>query len=720
MAHASILDLWNAGTQTVAQGLDLLSKEKRYELDTLALRQQADLNKLQTKLVLEYANPDAENPYRTNPDKYSDYVNSQLAAWRTNAAMQGNNSPYYHNLVERMYQDAQQGMGEKILTADMQTANQRSQNNFETRLNVILNNSETEQEMLDNGFKAIDDFRSLFNLHDETATQQYVDIVRQTALKKATEFTPTAATTTAAINAFYDSLAAERLREAAPGNERSSYASLPNARANIEAARKGAIEAAQAARRNALAVKDAAYKRAIRDYNTAVQSNDPRAIQAARIDMTRAYNAGISDWEAAIGKDKAEYNPKDELAMLQMFPALPGDDQNSRTGAGGSSGASQTAMKNLVQNNLEYFSDAGLTGQFSGKGGAPSLYAAREAFLNETVAELREKLQYQGNVQDFEKDFYSIVGTFFKTAEERLTPELQGVLKDAKDYATRIYEEDIAKNYPDIAAAFIGEAQEFILDLLWSRDLSQLSRNAVKQRFDEFVATQTSKEMEILRFDPKTGQTRFRASGFDSYGDEALSKAIFALQYPDALWTDAQTRERYAAGIREGVAEVRKAQIDRLAEALGIERSDDIQFTTSPGENEYDKDATPIYTHAGKRYRFYSADGKSYVIQQELPDGSGWDVDNPIAGTRAQERSAEKAENRSRRNQLDAERQSELQDVWIPSLSLKIAPKGVSLTTWQYYTPNQKLQYLNRLRDREPEAYASFKQAIEQQQGGQQ
>jgi hypothetical protein len=713
MAHASLLDLWNAGTRVVAQGLDLLSKEKRYELDTLALQQQADLNNLQNKLALEYSNPAAENPYRTNPEQYRDYVSSQLAAWRNAAARQGNNSPYYHGLVERMYQGAQQGMGEKILAVDMQTANQRSQNNFETRLNVILNNSKSEQEMLDNGFKAIDDFRSLFNLHDETATQQYVDMVRQAALKKAAEFTPTAATTTAEINAFYDSLATEKLRKAAPGNERSTYASLPNARSYIEAARQGAVDAAQAARYNALAVKNAAYERARRDYNTAVQSSDPGTIQAARVEMARAYNAGIGDWEAATGKDRAEYNPKNELAILQMFPALPGDDQGDWRG-------SRTAMESLVKNNLEYFIDAGIAGRFSGKGGAPSLYAAREAFLNETVAELREKLQYQGDVQDFEKDFYSIIGTFFDTAEKRLTPELQGVLKDAKEYASRIYKEDIAKKYPDIAAAFIGEAEEFILDLLWSNDLSQLSRNAVKQRFDEFVAAQTSKEMEILRFDPKTGQTRFRATGFDFYGDEALSKAIFALQYPDALWTDAQTRERYAAGIREGVEEVRKAQIDRLAEALGIDRSDDIQVATSPGENEYDRDATPIYTHAGKRYRFYSADGKSYVIQKELDDGSGWDVDNPVARTREQNRQTERRDAQNQREQADAERRSELQDLSLWSASFEIAPKGVSLTAWQDYDPDQKLQYLNRLKNRDPEAYESFKQAVEQKQRGQQ
>jgi hypothetical protein len=719
MAHASLLDLWNAGTQTVAQGLDLLSREKRYELETLALQQQAAMDNLQTKLVLEYANPDAENPYRTNPDKYRDYVNAQFAAWRDNAARQGNDSPYYHSLVERIYQNAQQNMGEKILTAEVQTKNQRTANNLNARINVAINNSANEQEILENGFKAIDEYRSQINFLDETETQEYVDRVRQAALKKATEFTPTANTTTAEINAFYNSLSTQRLREAAPGEDgRSTYASLPNARSHIEAARKGAIEAAQAARFNALSVKDAAYKRAIRDYNTAVQSNDPGAIQAARIDMTRAYNAGIDDWEAAMGKDRAEYNPKNELAMLQMFPALPGDDQGGRTATGGYSRASQTAMENLVKNNIVFFIDAGITGEYSGKGGAPSMYAAREAFLNETVAELEEKFQYQGNARDFEKDFYSIVGTFFDEAEKRLTPELQGVLKDAKEYAARIYEEDIAKNYPDIAAAFIGEAEEFILDLLWSRDLSQLSRNAVKQRFDEFVATQTSKEIEILRFDPKTGQTRFRAGGFDSYGDEALSKAIFALQYPDALWTDAQTRDRYAAGIREGVGEVRKAQIDRLADVLGIDRTDDIQITTSPGENEYDRDATPIYTHAGKRYRFYSEDGKSYVIQRELEDGSGWDFDNPVAGTRAQGRSAERAENRSRRSQLDADRQGELQDVWTRSLSLKIAPKGVSLSTWQSYTPNQKLQYLNRLRGRDPEAYKSFKQAVEQHRGG--
>jgi hypothetical protein len=714
MAHASLLDVWNAGARTISQGLEFLSKEKRYELDTRAMEEAATLNNLQNKLVLEYINPAADNPYRTNPEQYRDYVNKQLAAWRTTAVKLGNNSRYYNNLVERMYLKAQEGLGEKVLAADIQTANQRTANDFMKRLNVIVNNSATEQEILANGFKAIDDYRSLFNLLDEKETQEHIDFVRQTALKKATEFTPTANTKVADINAFYDALAADRLREAAPGDDRSAYASLPDARKIIEAARKGAVEASQAARLNALAAKDAVYKRALRDYQTAVQGNDPRTIQAARIEAERAYNAGIADWEAARNKDKAEYNQKDELAILQMFPAMPGEEQDDQTEPSGSSRGSQTAMENLVKNNLEYFIDAGIAGSFSGKGGAPSIYAAREAFLNETTAELREKFQYRGDIHDFEKDFYAIVGKFFEIAEDRLTPELKGALKDAKDYAKRIYEEDISRKYPDIAASFIGETEEFILDLLWSRDFSQISRNVLKQRIDTFVAAQTAKELETLRIDPATGQTRFRAGFTDAFGDEALARATFALQHPDALWTDAQTRERYAAGIREGVEEVRKAQITRLADVLGVDRADDIQVATSPGENEYDRDAAPIYTHAGKRYRFYSADGKSYVIQKELADGSGWDVANPVAGTAAQERREERRDTRNRRDQLEEERRKELQELSLWSGSLEIAPKGVSVLAWQDYGPDQKLQYLNRLRDRDPQAYASFKQAIEQ------
>jgi hypothetical protein len=724
MAHASLLDVFNAGARTLSQGLDLITKQQQFELDTRAMEEEAELNQLQDRLVWEYVNPQAASPYRSNPQQYANYVRQQLAAWRQDAGRRGNDSPYYNNLLEKLQLKAQENMGEKLLAAEIQTAGQRAANDFSSRLNVIINNETTEQGIIEKGFEAVDAFESLYNLHGPKETQAYVDQVREAALQKAVEFAPTAITTDAEINRFYDSLAREKLREAPPGEDRSTYASLPNARNSIETARKAALEAKQAAWFNALKSKNDDYLLTVRSYQEAVASGDPGAMQAARIAMERAYGAGLPDWEAARGKLKSEYSPDDESKIMFMFPAPPGDEREGGGGGGGRGRADETAMENLVKNNLLYYIDAGIAGRFSGEGGLPSMYAAREAFRNETVRELREKFNYQGNVQDFEKEFYETVGKFWETAQKRLTPELQGVLTRAQEYTRRIFQEvelrgdnDLFKDFPGLAASLIGETEEFVLDLLWSNDLSQVSRSVVEKRIDSFVAAQTAKELDILRKNPKTEELNFKASGIDATGDRALAQATHAMQNPDVLWTDAQGRERYLAGTREGIAEVEKAQRTRLAEVLGVGRSQDIQSTASPGQDEYDKDATRVYTHNGKRYRFYSEDGESYVIQTEKPDGSGWDFDNPVAGSREESLREERKEAKEERKQMEEERYAELQELANSAVDFDFAPKGISLPDWRFRNAQQKLAYLQDLRNRDLEAYEAFKQAIERMGG---
>jgi hypothetical protein len=137
MAHASILDLWNAGTRLVTQGLDILSKEKRYELDQIAYSAGLRLDTEMYKILQDTQNSN-------NPEAMQAVFQNRIQEWKNTVAYPGgNNSKYYLDKIENIAAQAGATFEKKHYEQQLFRDNQR--------LNALL------AANLDNTYAAEDD-----------------------------------------------------------------------------------------------------------------------------------------------------------------------------------------------------------------------------------------------------------------------------------------------------------------------------------------------------------------------------------------------------------------------------------------------------------------------------------------------------------------------------------------------------------------------------------
>jgi hypothetical protein len=341
MAHASLLDVWNAGARLGSQALDTLSKEKEYELDTQAFQESVELNKLQNKLVLEYTNTGAAHPYRSEPDKYTAYVTNELARWKDQAMRRGNNSRYYNDSIDRLYRKAAGGMGEKVLAAEIATENQRADNNYAQTLATIRNTAATADEMIA-GYQEATEMRRKANGLDPATEAKIMDEGRRAALDLEIRFTPQAGTAVQQIEALFNQLASDGL---APGGR---YTTVDGARETIETAKKGAVLAQKALNFNALTASAATYEHAKDEYLAALKGNDPNAIQNTRVAMERLHREGTAKKNWALIEGKDEYDSSREGQIISLFSPLPREDGKSE------SQKTTDTIKNLAYNFIQH------------------------------------------------------------------------------------------------------------------------------------------------------------------------------------------------------------------------------------------------------------------------------------------------------------------------------------------------------------------------------
>jgi hypothetical protein len=120
MAHASILDLWNAGTRLVTQGLDLLSKEKRYELDQIAYGAGLRLDTEMYKILQDTQNSN-------NPEAMQAIFQNRIQEWKNTVAYPGgNNSKYYLDKIENIADQAGATFEKKRYEQALLSGNQRA------------------------------------------------------------------------------------------------------------------------------------------------------------------------------------------------------------------------------------------------------------------------------------------------------------------------------------------------------------------------------------------------------------------------------------------------------------------------------------------------------------------------------------------------------------------------------------------------------------------
>jgi uncharacterized FlaG/YvyC family protein len=235
-----------------------------------------------------------------------------------------------------MYRKAHEGVGEKVLAAEIQTGNQRTANSFQNTLNLIRNNATSPDGVIKDWDNAIYHYRDLNGL-DPQEEQRLITEGRQAALDMQVRYTPQAGNTIKQIENTFNQLAATGPTEGG------TYATVSGAKDTIETAKKGAILGQWSLNIKSLAAQDSAYDTARQNFQTALQSDDPNRIQTSYNDMMRLYQNGKAQKDRAIGADKSEYNPDDTARINAMFPAPPTIPKPR--GAGGVAGSGKNASQ---------------------------------------------------------------------------------------------------------------------------------------------------------------------------------------------------------------------------------------------------------------------------------------------------------------------------------------------------------------------------------------
>jgi hypothetical protein len=108
MAHASILDVWNAGANTYSQAMGMLTKEKEFQLDTSAYTAGLKLDTAMYKILQDTQNTN-------NPQEIQQKFRDTIQKWKNEVAWPGgNNSKYYTDKIDTISQQADATFQKKL------------------------------------------------------------------------------------------------------------------------------------------------------------------------------------------------------------------------------------------------------------------------------------------------------------------------------------------------------------------------------------------------------------------------------------------------------------------------------------------------------------------------------------------------------------------------------------------------------------------------------
>jgi hypothetical protein len=314
--HASLLDVWNAGTRLASQGLDMFTKEKQYELDTQAFKEAVGdpdngiegLASLQNTLALKYMDPAAGAEFRENPQLYRNYVTTELEKWKKGAMGRGNKSRYYNDKINQMYGKAYQGTLEKAEQAEIQTRDQRVNKNFEEVANIAIGQSPAGQARAAVEFQIQEAKAKNININpaeiEKMQTQALV-----TDFNTALKYTPAPGATKVQIDKKYEELSQDK-----------EFAALPTFKSDLNNSWEAAVKSQQAYNFNELSEMSSGYNTARRNYETAVRTGDAGKVDAAYREMTTLYQRGSAEKKEALqGSKKSEYNFANRDQIVSMF-----------------------------------------------------------------------------------------------------------------------------------------------------------------------------------------------------------------------------------------------------------------------------------------------------------------------------------------------------------------------------------------------------------------
>ncbi|GHV91610.1 hypothetical protein AGMMS50268_21130 [Spirochaetia bacterium] len=322
--HASLLDVWNAGTRLVSQGLDMYTGEKKYELDTKAFKEAVGdpesgiegLATLQNNLALAYMDPAAGAAYREDPKSYQTYVASELQKWKDNAIKRGNNSRYYNDKINQMYGRAYEGTLEKAVQAEIQTRDLRVNQTFESSATRAINTAPPGQARA-----AVQNQIELARINDVNINPAILKQWETNGLKmdfnSALAYTPSPGVTKAEIDKKYEDL-----------SKVDDFAVLSDFKSDIESANKAAIATQEALNFGEIKQKYADYENKMDLYRDAVKKGNYADIDRYYREADRLAIDGAREQELARGKNKGEYSAGN-LSQITLWSFIRPDKNAS-------------------------------------------------------------------------------------------------------------------------------------------------------------------------------------------------------------------------------------------------------------------------------------------------------------------------------------------------------------------------------------------------------
>ncbi|MDR1128065.1 MAG: hypothetical protein LBL20_02040 [Treponema sp.] len=137
--HATLLDAFQAASGLAQQGMEIWSREKKYELDSQLFLDNADLGKVENNIVSQL------EKYRNDPAGYEDYAAREIDLWEERAVASGNGSKYYLEQVARMKAGAAAQVKAQTFRARVQHEQDRSKADHALVMSTIFNEADPEQ-----------------------------------------------------------------------------------------------------------------------------------------------------------------------------------------------------------------------------------------------------------------------------------------------------------------------------------------------------------------------------------------------------------------------------------------------------------------------------------------------------------------------------------------------------------------------------------------------
>ncbi|MDR0601716.1 MAG: hypothetical protein LBG42_04980 [Treponema sp.] len=139
MNHATLLDALQGVWGLTSQGLEIWSKERKYELDSLLFLDNEDMGAVQSKILSQL------EKYRNDPDGYKNYALNEINQWEQRSLAAGNGSRYYREQVARMKAGGMAHLEAQTFKARVQHEQDRNRADYNLIMSTIINYDDPER-----------------------------------------------------------------------------------------------------------------------------------------------------------------------------------------------------------------------------------------------------------------------------------------------------------------------------------------------------------------------------------------------------------------------------------------------------------------------------------------------------------------------------------------------------------------------------------------------